>query len=324
MRMFTSITARILAVILGYLTAQHVSANDGAALALNSHFVQNGDQRIHYMRAGEHQDAIVFLHGFPLFWRAWLPQLQHFSATHTVVALDGRGYNLSSAPAAIEAYRLNELVSDVRTVLESLGVSGRITLVGHDWGGALAWAYAQAFPETIDHLVVANAPPVDLLVRYLTDDEDQRRASAYIGRLQAEGSEVRLAADNYRALRGLFEGAGYFTGEEVDRYIAAWSRPGRLRGQVNWYRANLSLPVSHSASETLEKIELPTLVIWGVDDPVFVPSLPAEMGAYARNLTVKRLSGVGHTPNLEAPSVFNAELARFIASQTAPKSAVSD
>lgn len=134
--------------------------------------------RLHYVTHGAGK-LILFLHGFPEFWYAWRHQLTEFGQDHQAVAVDMRGYNLSSRPAAINRYEMPELVEDIRALALHLGAS-KFALVGHDWGGVVAWAFAAAHPDLLESLIIINAPHPILFNRELRENPAQQKASQYI------------------------------------------------------------------------------------------------------------------------------------------------
>src|ERR1035438_5433196 len=131
---------------------------------LQDHFAEVNGIRLHYVSAGK-GPLILFLHGFPEFWYEWKNQLAEFGQDHLAVAPDMRGYNLSDKPSEVEQYQVRILIEDVRALAEHLGHKKKFILVGHDWGGAVAWAYAMAHPETLEKLVIVNAPHPGVFAR---------------------------------------------------------------------------------------------------------------------------------------------------------------
>ena len=209
--------------------------------------------RLHYAKSGTGQ-LILFLHGFPEFWYAWKNQLDEFGKDHLAVAPDMRGYNLSSKPAQLDQYRVPLLVEDVRALAESLGFGPKrkFTLVAHDWGGAVAWSYAAAHPDTLDKLVIVNAPHPTVFGRLLREDAAQQKASAYMLMFRGPDAEKTLSANNHQLLVDIVLGAGLkngtFTEDDKKAYLEAWSQPGALTGGLNYYRAAQVGPVPASGA----------------------------------------------------------------------------
>ena len=175
---------------------------------------------------------IVFLHGFPEFWYAWRKQLDEFGRDLIAVAPDMRGYNLSSKPAAVGEYDIGKLVGDVRALVEYLAArqhlrAARCVLVGHDWGGIVAWATAMTCPEIVERLVIINAPHPKIFERELRDNPKQQEASQYMVMFRSPQAEGILSANNFAMLQETIFGDGIRQGyiSEADRkaYLEAWS-----------------------------------------------------------------------------------------------------
>ncbi len=160
--------------------------------------------RLHYASCGERgRPLMIFLHGFPEYWGAWEEVLPSFGGTHHAVAPDLRGFNLSTQPAAVDAYRAREIVGDLERLVAHFG-EDRAIVVAHDWGGAVAWQWAIAKPERISKLIVLNSPHPIPFARALVSDPAQQQASAYMNWLRKPGSEDALARDGYRRLDDFF------------------------------------------------------------------------------------------------------------------------
>jgi pimeloyl-ACP methyl ester carboxylesterase len=228
--------------------------------------------RLHYVTAGR-GPLILFLHGFPEFWYAWKDQLAEFARDHRAVAPDMRGYNLSSKPADVAAYSVKHLVADVRALVGHLEAK-TFVLVGHDWGGVVAWAFAIRHPERLKKLVIVNAPHPEVFERELRENPAQQAASRYMLVFRSPEAEQLLAADDHRRLLAMFarEGAP-FSDEDRAQYLAAWSQPGALTGGLNYYRAaGVGPPTPEGAparsfgAPSSRTVTVPTLVIWGERD----------------------------------------------------------
>lgn len=220
---------------------------------------------------------VLLLHGFPDHWELWQPLMSLLSPQYRLMAPDLRGYNESDKPRELQAYHINTLVADVRALIHTLG--GRCIVVGHDWGGMLAWAVAARYPQEVVRLVVLNAPHPCRFAQLLRLNAAQRQASAYVQRLCEPGTEARLAANNFALLWSVISNSMQGPTTEADRLksIQAWSRPGALRAMLNWYRVldfeSAMAPLGLSALPDLDgasgEISMPTLVIWGEQDGSF-------------------------------------------------------
>ena len=198
-------------------------------------YLGKGDQRIHYVATGE-GPTVILVHGFPSFWYAWFDQMEAFGACRRMIAIDAPGANLSGRPARDSAYRVEALARRLDRVIAALAPREKVTLVGHDWGGALAWSYAQWKHERLDRLVVFSAPPTNLFLTMLTDDPQQRAASAYIARLMALERQTIVSA---RVPQTLFEvaygkqiGDGTLTQEEGELFRAALADPAAMADEA--------------------------------------------------------------------------------------------
>src|SRR5690242_11508884 len=214
---------------------------------LKDHYAEVNGVRLHYVTAGK-GPLIIFLHGFPEFWYEWKNQLAEFSKDHEAVAPDMRGYNLSDKPQPLDQYAMPALVEDIRALAHELSHGRKFTLVAHDWGGAVAWAFAIAHPEMLDKLVIINAPHPGVFAKLLASDPKQQQASQYMLMFRSEKAEAMLSANNYAGLVNAVLGAGLkngvFTEDDKQAYIKAWSQPGALTGCLNYYRANRVGPPS--------------------------------------------------------------------------------
>ncbi|HXV08616.1 MAG TPA: alpha/beta hydrolase, partial [Burkholderiales bacterium] len=264
-----------------------------------------------------------FVHGFPEFWYEWKDLLADFGRDHLALAPDMRGYNLSSKPAEVEAYRAKHLVEDLRLLLDHLGAR-RCVMVGHDWGGAVAWSFAAMHPERLERLVIINAPHPVIFARELRDNPAQQQASAYMNLFRSAKAERVLAEDNYLRLRRSTLDAWAANGgaaTEADRaaYLAAWSQPGALTGGLNYYRASpLHPPDSGAPTEAPDLapdaflVRVPTLVIWGERDHALLPGNLEGLERQAQDLRVIRIPEGSHWVVHEQPARIAGLIRAFI------------
>lgn len=279
--------------------------------------------RLHYVSAGEGK-LILFVHGFPEFWYGWKNQLAEFGRDYRAVAPDLRGYNLSSKPAAVEQYRVDCMVEDLRALVECLGQK-KCLLVGHDWGGVIGWILAGRYPRSVEKLIIINAPHPAVFERELRENPAQQQASQYMVMFQSTQAEQFLSANNYAALVDTVLGEGlkqgYFTEEDHKSYLEAWSRPGALTGGLNYYRAaGLGGLLAGKAPEkenflgglAVGKIAMPTLVIWGEKDRYLLTGNLEGLDRLVGNLTVKRVSDASHWVIHEEPLLVNSCIRDFL------------
>jgi pimeloyl-ACP methyl ester carboxylesterase len=293
---------------------------------LQDHFAEVNGVRLHYVSAGK-GPLIIFLHGFPEFWYEWKNQLTEFGQDHLAVAPDMRGYNLSAKPAEVDQYKVPILIEDVYALAKTLSHGKKFVLVAHDWGGAVAWAYAVAHPETLDKLVIVNAPHPGVFARLLATDPAQQKASQYMLLFRSPQAEATLSANNYgnlvQAVLGPGLKTGAFTEEDKQEYLKAWSQPGALTGGLNYYRAaQVGPPTSadppkegaNSFGMDPQKlmVKVPTLVIWGEKDTALLTANLDGLEQFVPQLTIKRISDGTHWVIHEKPAEVNAYIREFI------------
>ena len=197
---------------------------------------------MHYVEAGE-GPLIVLLHGFPEFWYGWRLQIKPLAeAGFRVVAPDMRGYNLSSKPDGVAAYDTDHLTADIAGLIHERGAQSA-QLVGHDWGGSVAWATAMSHPEVVDRLAILNAAHPRKLSEGL-HHPGQLRKSWYFFFFALPGlPESVVHANNWHFFRHFLDDAKpAYTSEEMERYIEAWSQPGAATGMINYYRSSVRTP----------------------------------------------------------------------------------
>jgi epoxide hydrolase 4 len=273
-------------------------------------------------------NVMLFLHGFPEFWYEWKKQLQEFGKDHLVVAPDMRGYNLSEKPAELEAYRVEALVQDIRGLADHFRAGKKMILVAHDWGGGLAWAFAMAFPEYLEKLIIINAPHPAIFRRLLAEDAEQQQASQYMLLLRSPFAEGQLSANNYAMLVEIVLGdllrRGVMTEADKAEYVKAWSQPGALTGGLNYYRANgLGPPegggakggsalTEYAADAARMMVRVPTLVIWGEKDTALTVKNLEGLEKFVPELTVKRVPDATHWVVHEKTTEVNGYIREFI------------
>ncbi len=183
--------------------------------------------KIHYVASGE-GPLLVMIHGFPDYWYTWRNQIPTLAENFQVVAIDLRGYNKSDKPEGVESYAMPELVGDVKAVIEHFGKKQAV-IVGHDWGGAIAWSFAMDHPEMTERLVILNLPHPNALRRELANNPEQQAASAYARRFQQPDAASQLTA----------EGLAFWVKDADARrkYVEAFERSS-FEAMLNYYKAN--------------------------------------------------------------------------------------
>lgn len=271
---------------------------------------------LHCATAGpEDGEPIVLLHGFPEFWGGWQAQITGLAAAgYRVIAPDQRGYNISDKPRGSRAYRGTELVADICALLDTLNLP-QATIVGHDWGGAVAWWLAAQHPDRVKKLIILNSPHPQAMRQALTE-RTQRLKSGYMAFFNVPIlPEVIIWAGNWflpwlaltrTATRGAFSAA------DRRRYQAAWGQPGALTGMLNWYRALLR----HGSGVKADTILPPTMIIWGERDAFFVPSMAADSADYCDHARLHVLQDATHWLHHEQPDRINELILDFLHAET--------
>jgi pimeloyl-ACP methyl ester carboxylesterase len=280
---------------------------------LREGYAEVGDQSLHYVEAGE-GPLIVLLHGFPEFWFGWRLQIAPLvAAGFRVVAPDTRGYNLSSKPESFEAYGVDLLAADIRGLIEERGATSAL-LVGHDWGGSIAWTVAMNHPEVVDRLAILNAAHPRRLSEGLRNP-NQLRKSWYFFFFAVPGlPEDVVHARDWHFFRHFLQDANPpYTPEEMERYVEAWSQPGAAAGMINYYRASVRQS-QKEADAKLRPISAPTLVIWGERDSYLGPDLAEPDHDDVPNLDrVERLPDASHWVHHDEAERVNQLLIEFFA-----------
>jgi epoxide hydrolase 4 len=284
-------------------------------------YAEIGDQRLHYVETGD-GPLIVLLHGFPEFWYGWREQIRPLAAAgFRVVAPDLRGYNLSSKPDGVAAYAGDLLAADIRGLVHERGAESAL-LVGHDWGGTVAWTTAMNHPEVVDRLAILNAAHPRKLLQGL-HHPGQLRKSWYFFFFDLPGlPESVVHADRWHFFRHFLRDARpAYTPEEIDRYVEAWSQPGAAAGMINYYRA--SVRQKHAEAQ-IRPISAPTLVIWGQRDRYLGEELAEPDHDDVPNLDrVERLPDASHWVHHDEAERVNQLLTDFFAPAQSTKGSSS-
>lgn len=290
---------------------------------------QQGSIRLHYTEAGfEHgasaRPLMLFCHGFPSCGRSFRLQFEAFANDYHVVAVDALGANQSSKPDTLEPYRIDQLASQLDGLARHVAGDGSFVLVGHDWGGALAWSFAQAWPDRLDAVIVMNAPPYNILLDLLRDSAAQRERSSYMYSMRRGKHHQAMTRDNglavwqraYEPLRALPQ----FTAADDEYIRQALTTPGAIDGGINWYRANIPEPDQIADADYWPargtRLRVPGLLFWGEDDGTFEPEFIDRLAAQSDLLQVEHLPQVGHWSMLQRPEQVNTAMREFLMRST--------
>jgi pimeloyl-ACP methyl ester carboxylesterase len=277
--------------------------------------------------------AIIFLHGFPESHRTWRHQIAHFSDRYYCIAPDQRGYRGTSKPQDIEAYTADKLTADIFALADALDVQ-EFVVAGHDWGGAIAWSVAlngqpggfnPAWAGRVPRAIIANAPHPYLFQRLLVTDMEQRAASQYIRAFRDPANDALIRE---KGLTGLlletikWDKPSSMEPDERAALLKDWEDRDACFGMLNWYRASaLVVPamdenadVPAFAAGDFPKLEIPTLVVWAMDDLALPPSNIDGIEALVPDVTVEPVHDCGHFVIWEKPEAVNAAMERFLPS----------
>jgi pimeloyl-ACP methyl ester carboxylesterase len=254
--------------------------------------------------------AIILLHGFPESHRTWRHQIPELARTHFVIAPDQRGFARSSKPEGVENYTPDKPVADLLALASHFGKE-RFVLVGHDWGGAIAWMAALNHPDRVEKLIIVNAPHPFLFQKSMFDDMGQRAASQYIRAFRNPALDAQIAAmgaDRFFDTTFAKHTDPDLVAPERAAYIDEWSQPGAMTAMLNWYRA--SAIIVPAMDETPERpafldapfppLRMPVLVIWGTRDVALLPVQLDGLDALIPDLTIVKVDA-GHFVPWEQP-----------------------
>ena len=277
--------------------------------------------------------VLMFLHGFPEAAFVWDGLLEHFARPehggYRCIAPNLRGYERSSVPADVQAYRAKALVQDIAALVEIAGAPLEC-LVAHDWGGAIAWNLANQLPHLAKRLAIVNSPHPGTFLRELKSNPKQQAASAYMNFLIRPDAERLLAENDYARMWPFFTNGGadasWLTDAVKAQYREVWNGPAGgppgagLEGGCNFYRASPLRPPRKDdpAAAAIElphamlTVGIPTLVLWGMDDVALPAELIDGLDQYIPNLTLEKVEGANHWIVHERPAFVADRLAHFL------------
>jgi len=268
-------------------------------------YADSGGVKIHYTSLGS-GPLMVMMHGFPDYWYTWRYQMEALSADYQCVAIDLRGYNLSDKPKGMDDYAMDILVGDVVAVIKHLGRE-RAIVVGHDWGGAIAWSFAMARPEMLERLIIMNVPHPLGFARELASNPMQQRSSQYARDFQKEDAHLKIKAEDL---------AFWITDPEVrKRYIEAFERSD-FEAMLNYYKR--SFPKEgyspDQSGRDYPKVKAPVLIIYGLQDKYVLPSgLNSTWEWLDKGLTMVTIPEAGHFVQQDAADVVTRTMKMWLA-----------
>lgn len=270
-------------------------------------YADSGGVKIHYAVLGD-GPLVVMLHGFPDYWYTWRHQMEALSSSHQVVAIDMRGYNRSDKPAGVESYKMTHLVSDVRAVIGHFKKE-KATIVGHDWGGAVAWNFAMRYPKACDKLIILNLPHPWGLARELANNPDQQKNSQYARNFQKPGAHEKLSA------RGL---SGWVKNKAAkEKYREAFERSD-FEAMLNYYKANYPREPYKAPEGAPPKVEAPVLMFHGLKDWALLPGALNDTWRWLeKDLTLVTVPGSGHFVQQDAAETVSKTMRSWLKLQEA-------
>jgi pimeloyl-ACP methyl ester carboxylesterase len=276
-------------------------------------FVDSDGVKIHYVGLGRSQDPlIVLIHGFPDFWYSWRAQMPALSRHYRVVAVDQRGYNLSGQPDGVENYTADKLVADLLAVVRHFG-GRKAVIVGHDWGGLVAWMFAMSHPELTDRLVVLNLPHPRGLLRELANNPNQQKNSQYARNFQQPDAAKNVSIDLL---------ASWVKDSEARKVYLAALRRSSMEGMLNYYKANYPRDPAEAkargdeaqSGQTFPAVKCSVLLIHGLKDQALLPGALNDTWNWVDgDLSLVTIPGAGHFVQQDAAELVTRTMVAWLA-----------
>jgi pimeloyl-ACP methyl ester carboxylesterase len=264
-------------------------------------YADSGGVRIHYVTQGE-GPLLVLIHGFPDFWYTWRDQLPALARHFQVVAIDQRGYYKSDQPAGVENYALDKLVEDVHAILRHFK-RDKAVIVGHDWGGLVAWTFAMTHPEKTDRLIVLNLPHPRGMLRELANNPQQHKNSQYARNFQSPDAAAKLKPEML-----------VFWVKEPDArklYVEALRRSS-MEGMLNYYKANYPRE-PYKEDRPFPPVKCRVLLIHGLEDPYLLSGALNDTWKWVeKDLTLVTVPKAGHFVHRDAPDLVTRTMIRWL------------
>jgi pimeloyl-ACP methyl ester carboxylesterase len=300
MKKTLSIVCAIVAIVL--FSSTDLAQSDLEKRVENG-YADSGGVKIHYVSLGK-GPLIVMIHGFPDFWYTWRDQMEALSKDYQVVAIDQRGYNLSDKPKGVENYDMRLLVGDVAAVVKHLKRDKAI-IMGHDWGGIVAWTFAMSLPDMTDKLIILNLPHPRGLTRELAHNPQQQKNSQYARNFQQPDAHTKLTA----------EGLSFWVKdpEAKKKYIEAFNRSD-FEAMLNYYKRNYPREPYTEDTSPLIKVKMPVLMIHGLNDPALLAGALNNTWEWLdKDLTLVTIPGAGHFVQQDASDLVTRSIRMWLA-----------
>jgi len=273
-----------LLVVLGLFCLSLPANADDLHARVKHGFANSNGVKIHYATLGK-GPLVVMIHGFPDYWYTWRHQMKVLAEDHQVVAIDMRGYNKSDKPKGVEQYDMKLLIGDVLAVVKHFKQE-KATIVGHDWGGAVAWSVAMAAPQVCEKLIILNLPHMRGLARELANNPQQQKNSAYARAFQLPGAHLALTA----------KGLSRWVKDPKARvkYVEAFKRSD-FEAMLNYYKRNYPSKPYEEDKSPITKVKMPILMFHGLDDKALLPGALNDTWKWLeKDLTLVTIPGAGH------------------------------
>ncbi|MEM7662649.1 MAG: alpha/beta hydrolase [Pseudomonadota bacterium] len=285
---------------------------------LEEAYFEHKGQSLHYVEAGD-GEVVLFLHGFPSYWYSFARQIDDMRADYRVIAIDGLAAGRSDAPFETEPYKLEAMSEHIHALLDDLAVE-KAHLVGHDWGAALVFGFAQRYPERVATVTGISSPPQNILLQLMETNPRQQETSAYVERFKRANPilllALRIPQRIWKEPYSRHVERGLLSEEEGNLFRDALASPKRIHAHINWYRANIP-PYEDITEQDYwpgknASIDVPALLIWGKSDNLFEPEFIDLMLASSANLEVVQFDDVGHWPHLAQAKTVTTKIREMI------------
>lgn len=283
-------------------------------LNVKHEYIEVNGIKLHVAKQGNGKKLVVLLHGWPEFWYTWRYQIPELAKHFTVYAPDLRGFNLSDKPHGISNYKTDTVASDIAALVQQSGFK-KALIVGHDWGGAVAWTFATMFPELTEKLVVCNCPHPKLMLDSFKSNPSQLIKSWYIFMHQIPLLpemiyQFTLPLFFKQFVRGWIYNKHNFSDDDLNEFVKAFKHEGALTGSINYYRAMLQTKPNLKIFD--KKIQSPTLLIWGEGDKALGKELTYNTEKYIdAAYEVKYIPNCSHWTQNDCPELVNEFLLDF-------------
>src|SRR6516162_769819 len=265
-------------------------------------FADSNGVKIHFVTTGK-GPLLIMIHGFPDYWYSWRDQMPALAKTHKVVAVDQRGYNLSDQPNGVENYTVDKLVEDVHAVVKHFNQE-RAVIVGHDWGGLVAWTFAMTYPAKTDRLIILNLPHPKGLMRELANNPEQQKNSEYARNFQKPDAASKTPAE--------FLVLWVKEPDARKKYVEAMKRSS-MEGMLNYYKANYPRE-PYKDERTFPAVKCPVLMTYGLGDQYLLPGALNDTWKWLeKDLTLVTIPKAGHFVHRDVPEFVTKTMVTWLA-----------